>query len=387
MIFSSRQGRYGLVVVACAAAGVTVYIGLSAMRHVPWWLGALAVLTLLAWVARAIVDLVVSRQSPLSIALSLFMIAGGTFTSVTVASVMFVIAGLGLMRLLASLYVPPVVGVLASSVAVVGVAVAPVVAPNISLAEFIIDLAVVVVIVLIGIARRSRLVAAQQEERLRAQEDRSRNEAARVALAREIHDVLAHSLGGLIIQLDALDALLEVGNVSDARERVHAAGDLARYGMTEARRAVTALREDAVGAAQTSSVPRGEVLASMADLVAAHRALGGVVDEDVGGEARDLPAPTAKALQRALQESLSNVRKHAPGAPVHVVVNWHTDRVTLTVSNPLGSVQHDSPLARTGTGSGLTGMRERFEALPHGGSAVAGVVGDSFVVTAEALLQ
>lgn len=385
--FSSRQGVYVLVVVVCAATGITVYIGLTAMHHSPWWLGALAVLTLLAWVARAIVDLVVSRQSPLSIALSLFMIAGGAFTTVTASGVMFVIIALGLLRLLTSLSVPPAVGVLASSVAVVGVVVAPLAARDISPAEFVTDLAAVLVIVSIGIARRSRQLAIQQKERLREQENRSRNEAARVALAREIHDVLAHSLGGLIIQLDALDALLEAGNVLDARERVQAAGDLARYGMAEARRAVTALRDDTVGAADTASVPRGEVLASMADLVAAHRALGGVIDEDVVGDARDLPAPMARALQRALQESLSNVRKHALGAPVRVVVNWHTDRVTLTVSNPLGSAQHDSPLARTGTGSGLTGMRERFDTLPRGGSAVAGVVGDSFVVTAEAILQ
>ena len=385
--FFSRPGTAGLILSVLAALGIGVYLVCVEMPHRQMWLIALACVVLLAWVGRAGTDFVLSQQSPLSITLSFIMIAAGSFTAVTTASIMLFIAALGLIRLIADPHIPTVLGVLATLVAMLSIVAGPLVAHDISLAELVIELAVVLIMALIGLARRSRQQGWQRENLLREQQDRARHEAARVALSREIHDVLAHSLGGLVIQLDAVDALLEVGDVTEARERVHAASDLARYGMAEARRAVTALRDDPTGVTSTARIEQAEITASLTDLLSAHRALGGEVEEYVTGEPQDLPAPTALALQRAVQESLSNVRKHAPGVPVRIEIAWHTDRVTLTVSNSVDSTPSDTPLARTGTGSGLTGMRERFEALPHGGFAEAGVVGDRFVVTAEALLQ
>ncbi len=80
------------------------------------------------------------------------------------------------------------------------------------------------------------------------------------------------------------------------------------------------------------------------------------------------------------------MRKHAWGQPVLVRLDWQNDRVQLTVSNPLDQ-EHSPPAAaraaaEAGGGHGLDGMRERFGALPAGGSASAGVEGGLFVVRA-----
>ncbi|WP_084700500.1 histidine kinase [Cryptosporangium arvum] len=85
-------------------------------------------------------------------------------------------------------------------------------------------------------------------------------------MARDLHAVLARSPGGLVIQLDAGDALLESGRDAEARERVIAARGLAVDGLAEAGRAVTALRE-----------PVGDVDAVLDELTTTHRELGGEV--------------------------------------------------------------------------------------------------------------
>jgi signal transduction histidine kinase len=131
---------------------------------------------------------------------------------------------------------------------------------------------------------------------------------------------------------------------------------------------------------------------TIGDLLLAHRSLGGVVDFSVTGEPRPIGSAEASALQRALQEALSNARKHAPGQAVRVGLEWNNDRVILTVSNPVSNPVDSASggdasrgmasLAGTGGGHGLEGMRERFAALPSGGSADARLEGDRFVLTA-----
>jgi signal transduction histidine kinase len=109
------------------------------------------------------------------------------------------------------------------------------------------------------------------------------------------------------------------------------------------------------------------------------------------GTPRELHPDQAAALERALQEALVNARKHAPGEPVQALLAWSDAGVRLTVSNPLGDdtafAADRSPLARSGGGHGLEGMRERFAALPAGGRATAGVDAGRFIVTAEATLS
>lgn len=245
----------------------------------------------------------------------------------------------------------------------------------------------VVIAAFAGVSRRQFRVAEAQAALLRERELTMREESSRIALARDLHDVLAHSLGGLVIQLDAVGALLESGDTASAARRVEDARRLAADGLGEARRAVDALRAPGDTAAATSTVPPDQLAETVTDLVEAHRSLGGVVDVSETGRPHTLGPAQAVAVRRALQEALSNARKHAPGQPVRVDVAWQNDRVRLTVSNPLADdLPPSAPLRTSGGGHGLDGMRERFAALP-GGSASAGVEGDRFTVRAEALLS
>ncbi|MFT4136172.1 sensor histidine kinase [Microbacterium sp.] len=220
------------------------------------------------------------------------------------------------------------------------------------------------------------LEAAAQSAAARVEQARAAALAQRQTLARDLHDVLAHSLGGLVIQLDAAAAQLEAGRVPSAPERLQDARQLAASGLAEARRAVEALHDDGShdGAAR---VPGAELTTAVGELVEAHRRLGGTVELVQRGEARVLRRDTAVALRRAAQESLSNARAHAPGAPVSVREDWSADRVELTVRNPLTT--SDVVIAASGTGRGLAGMRARFAALP-GGEATWGERDGTFEV-------
>jgi signal transduction histidine kinase len=234
--------------------------------------------------------------------------------------------------------------------------------------------------VLVGISRREyRTSALRQREllddRLRLAEERERAAALaeRSRIARDIHDVLAHSLGGLVLQLDAVDALLESGKTEEASSRVLAARGLAASGLDEARRAVDALRDP-----ETSA----DLGAAIAELVATHRSLGAHAELQVvgePGEPGELCPDAASALRRAAQEALSNARRHAPGSSTTLSLTWSTDAVTLAATTPLAM---GAPAPGPGGGHGLTGLRERVEAL--GGRADWAVRDGSFVVTAEA---
>jgi signal transduction histidine kinase len=186
--------------------------------------------------------------------------------------------------------------------------------------------------------------------------------AERARIAREIHDVLAHTLAALTVQLETADALLEGGRAEQARELVVRAGQLAREGMAETRRAIGALR--------------GEAL-PLPDLLAALSSGYPTATLTVTGEPRDLDADTGLALYRAAQEALTNVRKHAPGAPVELQLTYRPDDVELAVVNGPGT---DGVLTGTGGGYGLTGLRERahlaggeFSAGPRDGGWRVGV--------------
>jgi signal transduction histidine kinase len=185
-----------------------------------------------------------------------------------------------------------------------------------------------------------RVAVAQERALVAALSERSR-------IARDLHDVLAHSLGGLVIQLEAVDALLESGHGAEAHKRVIAARQLAVSGLGDAKQAVSALREPS----------EEEVGPALAELVANHRALGGEVvvrgEIDQGG----LSAAGRDALRRAVQELLTNGRRHAPGVPATLTLDWGDDALTVTASTPAavgGAVR-----SQAGGGNGLTGMRER----------------------------
>jgi signal transduction histidine kinase len=233
---------------------------------------------------------------------------------------------------------------------------------------------------LLGVSNaRQRICRLEQAELLLAQTQRSHEEQLRAArleestrIAREIHDVLAHTLAGLTIQLEATGALLEQHADRDAvLARVHRASELARKGLHETRRAVGALRGEAV------LVP-----AAIETLVAEFRAAADAsVELTIDGDHALLGGRIGEAVLRVAQEALTNVRKHAPDAEVSVTVHAGTDAVVLVVDDwPTarqsgGGVDVAEPqaLAASGGGYGLKGMRERAELL--GGTLSASRLG------------
>ena len=226
---------------------------------------------------------------------------------------------------------------------------------------------------------RQRMVRAEQAELLLAQTQRSHEEQLRTArleesarIAREIHDVLAHTLAGLTIQLEATGSLLEQDADRDTvLARIHRAHQLAREGLQETRRAVGALRGDAVSAPDRIEA-----------LVSDYRSSAGADAElTIDGDPARLAGRTGEAVLRVVQEALTNVHKHAPGAEVSVIVHAgdapHDEVVLVVDDRPaaaetavLSAAPWAEGLAATGGGYGLKGMRERAELL--GGTLSAG---------------
>jgi signal transduction histidine kinase len=232
------------------------------------------------------------------------------------------------------------------------------------------------------ISRLAR-VTEQQSARERAlidEEKRSlaaRTEAAALAergrIAREMHDVLAHSLSALAVELEGARLLARKHRaepeLESAIERAH---QHATSGLDEARAAIEALRGD--------DLPGPERLAALAASFAA----GWEVECEVAvnGEPRPLTSEARLAIYRTAQEALTNVRKHAEPKWVELQLDYAADGTRLTVADhgdrdcPNGN--GSGPLADAGSGYGVSGMRERAELL--GGRLEAGPTQDGYRV-------
>jgi signal transduction histidine kinase len=192
-------------------------------------------------------------------------------------------------------------------------------------------------------------------------------------IAREIHDLLAHSLGALGVQIHAAQAVLtDQRDIDRAVELLGHARRMATDGLNETRRALHALR------AGTPPLPE-----ALADLGADHqRRYRAQVRFEVTGAPRSLSADASLALTRAAQESLVNTAKYAPHQPVEVRLGYHEGRTALTVVSRLpGPADDHSGLETVNGGYGLAGMRERL--LLIDGSLHAGPDDGNWVVTAQ----
>jgi signal transduction histidine kinase len=237
-------------------------------------------------------------------------------------------------------------------------------------------------------ARQASMMLAQREQ-LEAEQRRADLLDERARIAREIHDVLAHSLGALSIQVQAARSVLsDRGDIASAIELLAAAQRMAAEGLVETRRAIGALRAD--------TLPLEEELAKATATYADRYRV--AVTMDTSGTPRPVPPDATVALLRVAREALVNAAKHAPGRPVTVTLTFSPDDIPLTVRNPLpdGTDPPGAPVtpappggvsevSTADTGYGLTSMRERLRLLGgtlDAGPADAGPAGVQWTVTA-----
>ncbi|WP_344421226.1 sensor histidine kinase [Amycolatopsis minnesotensis] len=240
------------------------------------------------------------------------------------------------------------------------------------LTDSLLTLAVLGSVVLLGYNRRARLERLEQTELALARAQQANEEHAlaaalqeRARIARELHDVLAHSLSGLALNLQGARLMLARDGASDdAIAQVERAQRLAAEGLVEARKAVAALRD--------APMP---LEWELNDLVAGYRLdTGAGAELVVDGESTEPDAGAHATITRTVQEALSNTRKHAPGAPVVVTLTRREDRIGVEVRDR----QERRPAEPAAGGFGLRGMRERAALL--GGELDSGPVEDGWRV-------
>ncbi|MFD7336358.1 sensor histidine kinase [Streptomyces violascens] len=236
---------------------------------------------------------------------------------------------------------------------------------------------------------RRRLVCALTERAERAERERyllAEQACAeeRARLAGEMHDVVTHRVSLMVLQAGALRVTASDEATRRAAEELRAAGCQA---LEELRDLVGILRT----APEDDPTPS---LDGFAALVAESTAAGVPVELAERGD-RSLASPVVgRTAYRTVREALTNVHKHAPGARVTVEVEYDETRVRVAVRNTRPSGGPNSELARTGSGLGIAGLRQRIELVhgslragpePDGGFCVEAVL-PAFVPTAESMV-
>jgi signal transduction histidine kinase len=332
--------------------GLALFVGSIASRS-PWW-----------------------RRPPRLLALRLVGLLVASFVLFAVQPKGFGVAGIYLVVVLATLRLPTRQALVAVAVAVAGTAVVALRFDD-HPGDLIASTALGVIPWFLVISMIKRLRIGQLEaEALVAELHETREAHARAAaldergrLARDMHDVLAHSLSGLSLQLEGARLLARDRDadpeVTAAVERAH---HLAASGLEEARRAIGALRGD--------DLPGPERLPALAESF--HGPDGAGCAFTATGEARELPADARLAVYRTAQEALTNVARHSRPERVELRLDYAPDGTSLVVAD-FGRVNGSlPPAADAGGGYGLTGMRERAELL--GGRLDAGPTPDGFEV-------
>lgn len=261
--------------------------------------------------------------------------------------------------------------------------------PASALASFLQQWVLVTVVILLAeVIRSRRALAAETRERLRMAGEEKEREAARRAaeerlrIARDLHDTVAHGMATITVQAGAALRRLAGSPPDDpVREAVAAIRASSKESLAQLRATLGLLRGDGSG-------PRAPGLGRLPNLVDAVRSAGLPVEVAVSGTAVPLDAATDEAAYRILQESLTNVLRHAGDAATARIIIDHTGRdVRVEVADDGG--EHAAGGAQgsdadvSGGGHGLTGMRERAEAVggtltaapePDGGFRVVAVL-------------
>ncbi|MDG4865869.1 histidine kinase, partial [Streptomyces sp. T-3] len=215
--------------------------------------------------------------------------------------------------------------------------------------------------VMMGDAVRSREETRNERNLAQAQliamERQQAAEAERAAIARELHDIVSHSVSMIAVQAESA-TYTAPGLTPEAREGFQQIAGTARSSMAELRRLLGVLRtpQGQEGTALTAPQP---TLDHLAELVEQHRAVGGAAELKVTGERVALPAAWELSAYRITQEALTNARKHAPGARTVVEIDYGADRLLTLRIHDDGPGPGSGADAGPGAGHGLTGMRER----------------------------
>jgi signal transduction histidine kinase len=228
--------------------------------------------------------------------------------------------------------------------------------------------------------RMRRAYAAGLAEQAEQQQGRAAREE-RVRIARELHDILAHSLAVVTVRAGIGRKVMDV-RPEEARLALEAVEQTGRGALDELRRIVTLLRDDDARQPSLAPAPRIEDLLAVADQV---RAAGIPVELNITGDPGQLPAAVSLSVYRIVQEALTNVIKHAGPARASVRVDVLPEGVRVVVSDDgLGSSPQRRNIGRPAGGfaqHGADGMRER--AMAFGGTLTTGPGPDGgFVVTA-----
>ena len=274
--------------------------------------------------------------------------------------------------LMAAIRLPPPTAALVGTLVTVGLGLA--FASNSSGQDVAGAVLLCVVLGIVGaLVRRSRLSQDRTELLLAELEDarddhtRAAAVAERTRIAREIHDVLAHSLSGLSIQLEGARKLAANESASsELRNVIDRSAALAKQGLVEARSAVGALRDD-----DLTTVERLPALVEHYQ-----RDIGLPVTLVVEGESRRVPPDVSLALYRVTDEALTNVTRHATGATTSVALSWSPTEIHLKVVDD--GTEPKAAVDGSGGGWGLVGMRERVTLL--GGRFSAGPNGHGWCV-------
>ncbi len=230
---------------------------------------------------------------------------------------------------------------------------------------------VLMAVTVVGAALRGRSVARTElivQEELTA-EERSRRTLMeeRNRIARELHDVVAHHMSVISIQAQVAPHLVD--NPSDElKENLAGIRENAVGALSELRRVLGVLRSEESPSQEVRHAPQ-PTLDRLDELVGNVRSAGLTVTVRTTGEPRPLPPGVELSAFRIVQEALSNVMRHAPGADARVEIGYHAAGLTVRVTN---TAPDGSAAPPQGAGHGLLGMRERTTML--GGEFTNGTV-------------
>ncbi|MFI1419261.1 sensor histidine kinase [Streptomyces sp. NPDC020731] len=225
------------------------------------------------------------------------------------------------------------------------------------------------VVVMFGMALRSRRVArtalarqtsltAEERARRTLLEERSR-------IARELHDVVAHHMSVISIQAQVAPHLVQ-DPTDELKENLAGIRQNAVEALTELRRVLDVLRSEHPAPGERADAPQ-PTLDRLESLVENTRAAGLTVTTEITGERRPLPSGVELSAYRIVQEALSNVLRHAPGATAQVTLAYDPRGLRVAVVNT--GPEREAPPS-SGAGHGLLGMRER--AVMLGGRLTVG---------------